>query len=129
MIGNRNQMKFEASGSSGTKEYLRSARPCLISRVERLEGSEFRITPYIRLAEPDSDQVLDEGYDPHNSPLGPVYWRIVQRGDKRVYCSTYLETRDAVIKAWGTNGLACCDPITGMATARVETLLRKRVTT
>ncbi len=81
-------------------------------------------TRFIRRVECDSDEVLDEGYDPKYSPLGcPVYWRIVRRDGETLYCSTFCATRDRVISAWGVNGLAHCDPITGMAIAQVETLL------
>jgi hypothetical protein len=70
------------------------------------------------------DEVLDEGYDPHHSPLGtPVYWRAIDRDGERFYCSTFLATRTRVMKCWGPLGLAYCDPITGMAVARLETNL------
>jgi hypothetical protein len=53
-----------------------------------------------------------------------VYWRIVNRGDERFYCSTFLATRDQVKRTWGMAGLTYCDPVTGNAFARIETKLR-----
>jgi hypothetical protein len=109
-----------------SEEFLRSARPRLICLVE-LEGDlRFDIKPYARQGEYDHEEVVSEGYDPDHSPLGtPVYWRILDRGDEQFYCSTFLATRDQVKKAWGTAGLTYCDPITGIAFARIETKLPK----
>jgi hypothetical protein len=112
--------------AEASKEYLRSARPRLICRVDPNPESKlrFRLTPSISEVELGWDEVLDEGYDPSHSPLGcPVYWRIISRGDERFYCSTFLAGRAQVIKGWGTQGLAHCDPVTGMAVARLETNL------
>jgi hypothetical protein len=92
--------------------------------VETEDDQRFNITPYIRQRQYDSEEVISEGYDPDHSPLGtPVYWRIVNRGDEQYYCSTYLATRDQVKMAWGTAGLTYCDPVTGIAFARIETKL------
>jgi hypothetical protein len=105
-------------------EYLRSAQPRLILRVDPKGGRLFSLTPYIREVECGWEEVISEGYDPYHSPLGcPVYWRIVNRGDEQFYCSTFLATRAHVIKGWGTKGLAHSDPITGMAVAQIETNL------
>ena len=99
--------------------------PTLICRayiVEDLKGG--LMTSYIRETEP-SHEVIDEGYDPDHSPLGrPVYWRIVERNDGRLYLSTFLMPRANVIKIWGMEGLAHCDPVTGMAAVRIETVLK-----
>jgi hypothetical protein len=104
-----------------SEEFLRSVWPRLILLVET-EGDN--ITPYIRQGEYDREEVISEGYDPDHSPLGaPVYWRIVNRGDQQFYCTTFLATRDQVKRAWGTAGLAYCDPVTGIAFARIETKL------
>jgi hypothetical protein len=112
--------------------YLRSARPHLICRVEaeggrplEVEGNQRDVlTPYISEVELGWDEVLSEGYDPDGSPLRrPVYWRIVDRGDERLYCSTFLVGRAEIIKRWGTKALAYCHPVTGRAVARTETLL------
>jgi hypothetical protein len=104
-----------------SEELLRSVWPRLILLVET-EGDN--ITPYIRQGEYDREEVISEGYDPDHSPLGtPVYWRIVNRGDQQFYCTTFLATRDQVKKAWGTAGLTYCDPVTGIAFARIETKL------
>ena len=85
------------------------------------------MTPYISEVERGWDEIISEGYDPDHSPLGcPVYWRIVNRGDEKFYCSTFPAKRDQIIKAWGTRGLAYCDPVTGMAIARIETYLGKK---
>jgi hypothetical protein len=107
-------------------EYLRSAQTRLICRVDPGPDSDSasKLTPYISDVELGWDEVLDEGYDPHHSPLGcPVYWRVVKRGDEKLYCSTFLATRAQVMKSWGTPGPAYCDPVTGMSVARVETNL------
>jgi hypothetical protein len=104
------------------EEWLRSAQTRLICRVDPDPNGELgaKLTPYVSNVELGWDDVLDEGYDPHHSPLGPVYWRVVKRGDEQLYCSTYLVTRAQVIELWGTPGLAYCDPVTGMSVARRE---------
>jgi hypothetical protein len=109
-------------------EYLRSAQPHLICRVDpgrvSPEGSLLKLTPYIAEVETVWDEVLREGYDPDHSPLGcPIYWRFVTRGDEQLYCSTFVLTRDLVMKGWGTSALVYCDPITGTAAVRIETVL------
>ena len=83
------------------------------------------LTHYISETERGWDEVLSEGYDPDGSPLGPVYWRIVDRGDEQLYCSTFQLEGDLVSKGWGTRALIYCDPVTGMAVARIETLLAR----
>jgi hypothetical protein len=107
-----------------SEEFLRSVRPRLILLVKPEGDQRFNITPYIRQGEYGRDEVISEGYDPDHSPLGtPVYWRIVNRGDQQFYCITFLATRDQVKKAWGTAGFNYCDPVTGIAFARIETKL------
>jgi hypothetical protein len=102
-------------------EYLRFAKPRLICRVE-VEGNHCKLTPFISQLDRDWDEIIDEGYDPDNSPLGcPVYWRIVKRGGEQLYCSTFRVTRREVFQGWGESGLAYCDPVTGTAAARLET--------
>jgi hypothetical protein len=104
-----------------SEEFLRSVRPRLIFLVEPEGDQCFNFTPYIRQGEYDREEVISEGYDPDHSPLGtPVYWRIVNRDDEQFYCSTFLMTRDQVKRAWGTAGLTYCDPVTGIAFARIE---------
>ena len=106
-------------------EILRSAQPHLIFRayVEIDQKVCSFAPPYIRETEP-SHEVIDEGYDPDHSPLGvPVYWRIAERDDGRFYLSTFLASRAYVIKTWGMEGLAYCDPVTGLAAVRIETEL------
>jgi hypothetical protein len=106
-------------------EYLRSAQPRLLCRIDPAGNLGVKLTPYISEVNIGWKEVIDEGYDPHHSPLGcPVYWRVVNRGDEQFYCSTFLATRAQVIKGWGTKGLTYCDPITEMAVARIETNLR-----
>ena len=61
------------------------------------------------------DEVTSEGFDPEHSPLGPVYWRIINRGDERFYRSTFLVTRGQIINAWGTKGPAYRNPMSGIA--------------
>jgi hypothetical protein len=108
-------------------EHLRSAQTRLISRVDPdPNGGDLRckVRPYISDVELGWDEVLDEGYDAHHSSLGcPVYWRVIKRGDEQLYCSTFLATHAQIIKGWGTQGLSHCNPVTGMAVARIETNL------
>jgi hypothetical protein len=113
-------LKIDKEPRSGlaSAEYLRSAQSLLIIRVDS-DHLHYKLMPYISTVERGWDEVIDEGYDPDHSP--PVYWRVVKRGDDQFYCSTFLATRDEVIKCWGTGGLAYCDPATGMAVARMET--------
>jgi hypothetical protein len=82
--------------------------------------------PSIGMDEP-AHVVLDEGYDPHSSTLNrPVYWRIVERADGKLYLSTFMLERELVAKVCGSdNAGRCCDPVTGMAFARIETSLEK----
>ena len=67
------------SDQKASAEYLRSAQPRLICRVDIEEGREDRrskLTPYISEVERGWDEIISEGYDPDHSPLGcPVYWR------------------------------------------------------
>lgn len=106
-------------------EYLRSAQPRLVCRIDPKADLGVKLTPYISELERIWEEVMDEGYDPDHSPLGcPVYWRIVKQGDEQFYCSAFLATRAQVIKGWGRKGLAYCNPVTGMAVARIETNLR-----
>jgi hypothetical protein len=111
------------TGSESLAEHLRLAKPCLILRAEEMGEGWFRLEPYIGQADGGDEEVLSEGYDPHYSPLGPVYWRIIKRGDATFYWSTFLASRERIIKGWGVKGLAYCDPMTGMAVARIETYL------
>ena len=105
---------------------LRVARPSLLLRVKQHSDNRFECTPCISDIEDDYVEVIDEGYDPHHSPLGcPVHWRVVNRGDEQFYCSTFLATRAQVIKGWGLKGLVYCDRVTGVAVARIETRLPK----
>jgi hypothetical protein len=107
-----------------TENELRSAKPRLLCVVEGGEDERtYYLSPYISDVDIGWDELIDEGFD--NGPLsllGPVYWRIVERAEP-FYLSTFMATRANVTKAWGPAGLAYCDPITGMAMARVETRL------
>jgi hypothetical protein len=115
----------EERDRKASAENLRSAQPRLICRVDtEEEGRRCKLTPFISEVERGWDEIISEGYDPDHSPLGcPVYWRIVKRGDEQFYCSTFLAMRAQVIKGWGTKALAYCDPVTGTAFARIDTLL------
>jgi hypothetical protein len=98
-------------------EYLRTVQPHLICRVEpeRVSpeaGQFFKINHCTAEVETGWDQVLS-----------PVYWRFVTRGAEQLYCSTFVLTRDLVLKGWGTSALVYCDPITGTAAVRIETIL------
>jgi hypothetical protein len=126
MSGNNKQTRQAAEKIGTSNEslavLLKAAQPRLIVRVvpDPCNKSKLEITPYIREVDAVSEVVIREGYDPDHSPLGPVYWRIVKRGDQRLYLSTYRVMRDEIIKGWGTPRLAYCDPLTGMAIARVR---------
>ena len=97
------------------EEYLRKAEPHLIVRIDPQTNGQIKPTPRIDEVERGWDEVVDEGYDPGNSPLGPVYWRAVTRGEEQMYLSTFVASRDFIINAWGPRGLDYCDPITGTA--------------
>jgi hypothetical protein len=101
---------------------LRSAHPQLIVRVENTGDLEFETTPYIGRFR-GWDELIDEGYDPDGSTLGPVYWRRIRRANETLYCSAFLVTREQVIRTWGQKGLACCDPTTRVAVALMETVI------
>ena len=110
--------------SEDFEEILRSAQPRLIIRVEPANDGTYRLRPFIREIDPGWDEVISEGYDPIHSPLGcPVYWRIVTRATEQLYLSTFLATREVVLKGWGRKGLAYRNRDTGMTPARLETLL------
>jgi hypothetical protein len=101
--------------------YLRSAKPRLVYRAY-IDSDPVKITAFVGDGDDGWDEILAEGYDAKYSPLGcPVYWRIVKQGAEEFYCSTFQVPRHQVFKAWGEKGLAHCDPVTGMAVARIET--------
>jgi hypothetical protein len=110
----------------GLEEKLKSARPRLIAHCD-LDAEDERqatVTSYIRESELSGDQILDEGFDPEYSPLGvPVYWRVIVRGDERLYCSTFQATRERIIKGWGQIGLEHADPGNGTAVVCLETVI------
>jgi hypothetical protein len=108
------------------EKYLKSAKPQLIVRAERTSVTREGLEHHVTVVEKDLgwDEILDEGYS-DIGPLGPVYWRIVKRGDEHLYLSTFLATRDHILRIWGPGALANCDPITGTAPARVEGVLSR----
>jgi hypothetical protein len=82
--------------SESLADLLRVAEPRLIMRVTPDPYNKFKrtVVPTIREVERESEEVIDEGYDPDHSPLGrPVYWRIVIRGGQKLYCSTFRTSR------------------------------------
>lgn len=82
---------------------LKAAVPQLIVMVCSKGNLEYEVAdPSIRKVDLGWDQLLDEGYDPYGSPLGPVYWRIVRRDDQKLYLSTFPVRRDDVIRILGT---------------------------
>jgi hypothetical protein len=94
--------------SESLADLLRVAKPRLILRVTPDPYNELKYTvvPTVREAERETQEVIDEGYDPDHSPLGrPVYWRIVTRGGQKLYCSTFRTSHDQIIQAWGTPAL------------------------
>ncbi len=105
------------------ENFLRRAKPRLIATCILSEGGRVaEVTPHISEVDRGWDEVIDEGYDPDHSPLGcPVYWRIVKRAGEQFYCSTFPVQRDGIIKLWDKPGLSYCDPVTGIAVARIET--------
>ena len=114
--------------SEDFEEILRSAEPRLIVRVEPANDRTHGLTPFIREIDPGWDEVISEGYDPIYSPLGcPVYWRIVTRATEQLYLSTFLATREVVLKGGGRKGLAYRNRDTGMTPARLETLCSPKV--
>jgi hypothetical protein len=121
-----NNSKRSRIPSQALADYLRSAQPRLIVELESKGGRAYEISRYISEGERPSEETMSEGYDPDNSPLGPVYWRIVKRESEEVYYSTFPVWREKVVEIWGTQGLAYCDPITGIAVARIETKLRSK---
>jgi hypothetical protein len=109
--------------SEDFEEILRSAQPRLIIRVEQGKDGTHWLTPFIREIDPGWHEVIREGYDPIHSPLRcPVYWRIVTRATEKLYLSTFLATREVVLKGWGRKGLAYRNRDTGMTPARMEAL-------
>ena len=61
-----------------SSEYLRLAQAHLICRVDPAGDLGVKCAPYIREIDFGTDEVLDEGYDPHHSPLGsPVYSNVI----------------------------------------------------
>jgi hypothetical protein len=51
-------------------EYLRSAQPRLLCRIDPAGNLGVKLTPYISEVNDGWEEVIDEGYDPHHSPLG-----------------------------------------------------------
>jgi hypothetical protein len=102
---------------------LRAAHPHLIVRAKNTGDLRCENTPYIREVDPGWDELIDEGYDANGSPLGPVYWRVIRRAEEKLYCSSFLATPEEIIRCWGPKGLAYCNSTTGVAVARVETVL------
>jgi hypothetical protein len=120
----RRQIMKQCLPTNDLAEHLRSAQPRLICRVDAQGSLGAKLTPYIRTVEPSWQEIIEEGYDPDHSPLGcPVYYRVVKRGHERFYCTTFLAPRAAVLKGWGDDGLAYCDPVTGLAVVLIETNL------
>jgi len=112
----------------GSEEYLRSAYPRLIVEYE-VSGGKLRMAPYIYIIDEDErDEVLDEGYDPHDRALGcPVYWRIVRRDGKQFELSVF-PARDLIRRVWGKKGIPGCDPTTDITVAQIETPLHPEST-
>ncbi len=106
-----------------SEDDLRSAHPRLIARAKLSGPMSCNLSCEISDVDPSWDEVIDEGYDPNVSPMAPVYWRIVRRGDAEFYLSTFQITRDEVIRGWGQEGISYCDPITGTAVVQIETHL------
>jgi hypothetical protein len=107
-----------------TENELRSAKPRLLALCFTQDNTRIEVNPYISDVDLGWDECLREGFDPDGrTGLGPVYWRVVMRAGEEFYLSTFMASRDQVMNGWGSAGLAYCNPITGMAMARVETRL------
>jgi hypothetical protein len=118
----------EASESAGNRldelgKRLQAADTHLIVRVKNVGHLRYEHTPSIREVDPKWDELIDEGYDANGSPLGAVYWRVIRRAEEKLYCSSFLATPEEIIRCWGPKGLAYCNSTTGVAVARVETVL------
>ena len=87
---------------------LQAATPHLICRVRHLNEWQSSADPFIRSEDEPEQEILDEGFAA-NAPLGPTYWRIVLRGQVKLYLSTFQLNRSQVLKVWGGAGLAYCD--------------------
>ncbi len=82
------------------------------------------LTPVVRTACVPCDEVLAEGYDPHNSPLRrPVWWRVERRGDRKVYCSDYIATREEIHAHFGERTDSLLRPDQQRARVTIETEL------
>jgi hypothetical protein len=104
---------------------LRSAKPRLICCVENPE--RFAFVPRTLISDVDldgDDELIEDGFEPSSgSEIGPVYYCHVVRAGEQFALGTFMAPRVWVLKAWGPAGLAYCDPVTGMAPARIETRL------
>ena len=72
-------------------ERLKTAHPHLIVRLKIQGDLQYENTPSIREVDPKWDELIDEGYDPNGSPLGPVYWRVIRRNGEKLYCSSFRQ--------------------------------------
>src|SRR5262245_247786 len=128
-VGHSNETDVEPnnmtrqSEQKALEEYLRTAQPRLIVRIDPQTSGLLKVTPCISGGELGWDEIITEGYDPDGGPLGPVYWRVANRGEEQLYLSTFVAKREWVIKGWGPEGLNYCDPATETAVARIETYL------
>ena len=117
-------IKEEAMMAKVTENDLRSAKPRLLCVCFTQDNNRIEVNPYISDVDLGWDELIDEGFNPkRGTGLGPVYWRIVLRAGEQFCLSTFMASRDQVMNCWGSAGLAYCDPITGIAMARVETWL------
>jgi hypothetical protein len=98
---------------------LRSAKPRLLANIEGDDPLKMSCSAYISNVDLGWDEVLEEGFDAYGR-LGATYFRIVMRDGKKFYLSTFMVSRDLVLSRWGEAGLAYCDPITGLAAARID---------
>lgn len=107
------------------EDILRMARPRLIIRAQEKKDETCVLAskPFISEVDFGWDELISAGYDARNSPLGPVYWRIVTRAGEKLYLSTFFAEPEKVVEVWGEKGLAYRDPSTGMMAACMETLL------
>jgi hypothetical protein len=107
------------------EQYLKDVKCHLIVRADHLDEKTVSLSTFIRDADPDGDEVIDEGFDPHSILLArPVYWRLVKRGAEQIYVSTFDATRQEISKRWGQDGLAYCNPVTGRAAVTLENFCR-----
>ena len=89
---------------------LKKARPKLIAKAKNVYDPltatcQCEIHSEVQKNGIELGRVVQEGFDPHNSPLGPVYWRVVERDGRSFYLSVYETTPLDIERAFGAAAL------------------------